>query len=499
MQFITKTIYLEYLNCSKNIWLKLHKPELAPMFELSDFAKSLTASGELVELWARKLFPNGVLISEFGQAAQKITEQYLKDKKPVIFQSTFIKDQFLVKNDVLEYDKDNDCWNLYEIKGTNTLDENSSEIDHVEDATFQYIVLSDLDIKMGRVYIIHLNKDYVRDDEINIADLFIKEEISDQVLERISSTRIKMSQAVECLYQDDEKVPECSCLYQGRSKHCATFSYSHPEVPQYSVHDLSRIGNSKKRLAELIDSGILNINDIPEEFKLSDNQKNQVDVYKNQRAIIDSLAIKKELDSLVYPLYFFDYETYPSAIPLFKGFKPFQHIPFQFSLHVLNSPGAELEHFEYLHLEATDPSENIINYLKKTIGQVGSVIVWSKKFEKGRNEELAERSPDNNVFLNNLNERIYDLMEIFQKQMYVHPGFEGRVSIKKVLPVLVPELSYKNLEIQQGAAAMDAWFKNIFNSKSEEEKKKTAKNLLTYCSLDTYAMYAIWKVLMKIK
>ncbi len=499
MKFITKTIYLQFVSCAKNAWLQLNKPELKVMFELSDFERSLVAKGNLVESWARKLFIDGILISEFGGEAHEITKRYLNEKKRVIFQSTFIKNNFLARNDVLEYDSDNDCWNLYEIKGTNTLDENDNSVDHIEDAAFQFAVLSDIGVKIGRIYIIHLNKEYIRGDNILVNDLFIKEDISDKIKNRIEATELRMKIAVESLLQKDEGALECRCIYLGRSKHCSTFSYSHPEVPEYSIHDLSRIGRSKEKLTNLVDSQIFEISDIPDSIELTEIQKNQVSVHKTQKPIINLRAIKEELQSLIYPLYFLDYETYPSAIPLFKGFKPYQQIPFQFSLHVIKSPNADLEHFEYLHVEATDPSEQIIAKLKKMIGPEGSIIVWSKKFEKGINVQLAERSPENRVFLENLNERIYDLMEIFQKQSFVHPGFKGRVSIKNVLPVLVPGITYKDLEIQEGGAAMEAWYDMIFNDKSFAEKQKTAKHLLKYCCLDTYAMYLIWKELTDIK
>jgi len=495
MRLITKTTYLQFCSCAKNAWLQLNKPELKGMFELSDFDKSLVAKGNLVESWARKLFPKGVLISEFGESACNITNSYLKERKPVIFQSTFISDKFLVRNDVLEYDADNDCWNLYEIKGTNTLDENENSVDHIEDATFQVIVLRDAGVKLGQIYLIHLNKEYIRGDEINVTDLFIKENISEQVNNRLESTKVKMQMASEALFQKDENALECQCIYLGRSNHCSTFSYSYPDVPEYSIHDLSRIGTSKKKLVELVDSKIYNIAEVPDDMELTDIQQNQKDVYVSQTPIVDLQSIKSELESLVYPLYFLDYETYPPAIPLFKGFKPYQQIPFQFSLHVLQSPNAELEHFEYLHTENTDPSKSVIAKLKEYIGPKGSVIVWSKRFEKSINSQLAERHPEDAIFLEDINERIYDLMEIFQKQLFVHPGFKGKVSIKKVLPILAPKLSYKDLEIQEGSAAMEAWYEMVFGDKSLEEQQTVASNLLKYCCLDTYAMYVIWKEL----
>jgi len=498
MQLITKTTYLQFASCPKNAWLQLNKPELKAMFELSDFDKSLVAKGNLVESWARKLFPGGILISEYGESAHRITKQYLKEKTKVIFQSTFINDKFLARNDALEYDADKDCWNLYEIKGTNTLDENEDSVDHIEDATFQVVMLKDAGVKLGRVYLIHLNKEYIRGDEIDVSDLFVKEDISKQVDNRLESTKARMEQAAKLLFHEDENALECQCVYLGRSNHCSTFSYSHPYVPEYSVHDLSRIGSGKKKLAELIDSKIYEIAEIPDGIKLSDIQQNQKDVHVTQTPIIDLHSIKSELESLTYPLYFLDYETYPPAIPLFKGFKPYQQIPFQFSLHLLKSPDAELEHFEYLHTENSDPSKSVIAKLKEFIGQKGSVIVWSKRFEKSINAQLAERHQEDAEFLGDINDRIYDLMEIFQKQLYVHPGFKGKVSIKKVLPVLAPALSYKNLEIKEGGAAMEAWYDMVFGDKTPEEQKITATNLLTYCCLDTYAMYVIWKELTNI-
>jgi len=498
MRFITKTLYLRYISCAKDAWLQINKPELKELFELSDFDKSLVAKGNLVESWARKLFPGGILVEEFGEEGHEVTGRYLNEKKQVIFQSTFTHDKFLVRNDVLEYDDIMDCWNIYEIKGTNTLDENENCIDHIEDASFQCVVLGNIGVKIGRVFLVHLNKEYVRGEEIDVQNLFVSEDITDKVNDRMEVTRQRMELAANALFQADESDLECKCIYHGRSNHCTTFSYSHPHVPEYSVHDLSRIGSSKKKLASLIEAQIFDIKDIPESFVLTQVQENQVNVHKHQKTIIDLKAIENELQSLIYPLYFLDYETYPAAIPLFKGFKPYQQTPFQFSLHVLSAPNGELEHYEYLHMEATDPTEHIIAKLKEMIGPKGSIIVWSKRFEKGINAHLAERSPKDKEFLEDVNNRIYDLMEIFQKQFYVHPGFKGRVRIKKVLPVMVPELSYKVLEIQEGGAAMEAWFEMIFNCKSDTEKQKVAENLLKYCCLDTYAMYAIWKKLMEI-
>jgi hypothetical protein len=498
--FIDKTTYLAYCQCPKNAWLKVNKPELHGLFELSEFEKSLSIMGHEVEMMAQKLFPNGVLIKSFekdavGKDAADVTRQHIDHKTPVLFQPTFVFDGFLARSDILTYDAISDSWNLYEIKASNSL-KDTNEVDFIEDACFQAVIIRNLGIKLAKIFIIHLNKEYVRGDELDIKQLFITEDITKQVLEKERETWKKMNQAKKDIFEKSEQELTCQCIYAGRSAHCTTFAYSHPEVPAYSVHDLARIGSSKKTLRLLIDDGIYDLNDIPPDFHLTEIQSNQLAVYQTNQPIIDLGAIKKELKDLQYPLYFLDYETYASAIPLFKGFHPFQHIPFQFSLHVINGPSDETDNFEYLHQDNSDPSDMIIGELRSLIGPKGSIIVWNKSFEQSINAQLAERNPRHKEFLDDINGRIYDLMDIFKKQFYVHPDFHGKTSIKKILPVLVPESSYKDLEIREGATASQKWYEMIFGDLVPTEKEKILKDLMDYCGQDTYAMYVIWKFLM---
>jgi len=200
---------------------------------------------------------------------------------------------------------------------------------------------------------------------------------------------------------------------------------------------------------------------------------------------------------LEYPLYFLDYETYPAAIPVFDGCFPYQQVTFQYSLHIQKEPGGPLIHKEYLHTEATSPLRSIAASLRKDIGDSGSVIVWNQSFEGGRNNELANALPEMEDFLFGLNVRFFDLMKIFSNQFYVHKAFKGKTSIKKVLPVLCPELSYDGLGIRDGGAACNAWKMMIFDDISPDQKQLVAQDLLAYCKLDTYAMVAILSVLQK--
>ncbi len=489
-KFVHKTIYREYLACPKNAWLRLHKKDvLQDFFALSAFEQGILDKGNLAESWAQQLFPQAILIDKHGNDAALLTQSHIEQKTPILFQATFYHDKFLVRNDVLEYNATSGKWKLYEIKGKNSLEETSDENDHIEDATFQAIVLQEKGIELEDIFIIHLNKDYVRIHDIDINELFIISNITDKVKEREPRTRIRMQQAKIDLLQNEQEALACNCIYKGRSTHCKSFGYSHAYVPAVSVHDIARI--NQKKLTPLINANILNIDDIPDNFELTDIQKNQVNAYKFKKLIFDSIAIKHELDKLVYPLYFLDYESYSSPIPLFNGFTPYQQLPFQFSLYVLTDTDSEPAHYEYLHEFNSDPSEIIIKKLMDLIGHVGSIIVWHKSFEQMINNGLGERHPEYEAFLQNLNNRFFDLEEIFKKQHYVAAGFNGKTSIKNILPVLVPELSYATLGIQDGGAASEKWFAMLGATLTETEKNEIANNLRQYCQLDTYAMYKI--------
>jgi hypothetical protein len=234
---------------------------------------------------------------------------------------------------------------------------------------------------------------------------------------------------------------------------------------------------------------------VPDDVKLGEAQANQVRVHKSVRPIINHEAIGSALSEYTYPLYFFDYETYGATIPAFDGFSPYQRIPFQFSLHVLRRAGEPLEHFEFLQEECSDPTRRVAKLLGEHIDPRGSVVVWYAPFERGVNEEIAKRRTEYAHLMERINRQIVDLREIFSKQYYVHPDFRGSTSIKAVLPVLCPELSFERLVIREGATASKQWWEMVSGNGDPKKRREIADALRAYCKLDTYAMYAIWRVL----
>ncbi len=427
------------------------------------------------------------------------TKKLIKSKTPVIYQPVFETDLYKVICDILVWNKDTKLYDLYEVKASNS-GENKKTNDelYTYDIAFQYLVLKSLNIPLGRLYLLRLNAEYVRGVDLELVELFSKEDFTEKVMEVAESLKEEMKIAQEFISQKKEPHGSCKCITRGRSAHCTTFSYSNPQVPEYSVHDISRIGQSKKKLAELIDSGIFSIEDVPEDFKLSEKQRNQVTATQTGKTFIDKKEINDFLDAIPHPISFLDYETFAAAIPRFIGYSSFNQIPFQFSLHIVEKHGKEPSHAEFIFTENKNPDEAFISALKKYLPENGHVMVWHKSFEMGRNKDLIERNPEHKAFLENLNSRIVDLEEIFLNQHFIHPKFKGKTSIKYILPVLAPDLSYKTLDIQEGGTASNTWNEIVLGKHTQKEVFKKIEHLKTYCKLDTHAMYAIWKYLKEI-
>ena len=499
MKHLSKTNYLIYQNCEKNAWLKIHKPDVYFKYPTSAFEEGLIETGNEVDKLAQDLYPNGVLVE--NRKDFDYTKKLVEEKTPVIYQPVFQTDKYQIACDIIVWDEETQSYDIHEVKASNSGDPKKKKRKndlYIKDLAFQYITMKEVGLPIGKLFLRRLNPDYTRQGELDINEFFTKEDFTKSVLEKEEFIKEEMLLAYNYLKQENEPSGNCSCITKGRNAHCTTFAYSNPNVPSYSVHDITRIGLSKRKLEDLIDSGIFNILDVPDEFKLSEKQENQIRVAKQKTEIIDREGIQDFLDTIKYPIAFFDYETFPSAIPRFEGYHPYNQIPFQFSVHILEKPGGELKHKEFIYTESGNPDLPLIKALQDLIPNKGSVIVWYKSFEMTRNKELGERNPEYKNFLQNLNDRIIDLEDPFKAQFYVLPEFKGKTSIKYILPALAPELSYKNMNIQEGATASNTWNKISLGELTKEEAEKQTENLLRYCELDTYAMVRILEVLEKI-
>lgn len=489
---ITKTDYLEYTFCKKNLWLKKHKPNLFDGVELSDFEKKIIEEGNLADEEARHLFPKGVLVDEHGKEAVLDTRMYLEKNQEVIFQATFSEDVFFIRADIMVYDAERGGYELYEVKASNDVKRKAPN-NYINDLAFQKTVIEKAGVNIIKSGVIHLSREYRKVGKINYHELFVVVDLTIEVSEAQDGVKQQMEDIKEYLGMKEQR--GCECLYRGRNAHCTTFKYSNPDVPEYSVHDINRIGASKKILTDWIDRGIYSLDDIDNPEVLKNNKKIQFDAYLLGRPIIDSLEIKNMLGELSFPLQFFDYEGFVSAIPISDGFGAYEQIPFQYSLHIMQEDGS-VEHKEFLITDLKDDlTRPLVERMKEDIDPGGTVIAWYSTYEKQRNSKLAELHPGYADFLNQINEKMFDLMTVFSNGSYVDPKFKGSASIKKVLPVIVPELSYSNMNISKGDQASERWERMIATDTPKEEKEKIARDLLNYCELDTLAMVRIYEFL----
>lgn len=483
---ITKTDFMTFRNCASDFWMKKNNPQLFENVKPSDFERQLIEQGYEVELLAQLLFPEGV---DAKNMKQQELAFFLGSANTILFQPTFAAANLQARVDILKVVEDG--LHIYEVKGSTSKDKPKE--DYLWDVGFQKEVMERAGHKVSNVFLIELNKEFIKDGPINPNDILTIKDITQEIIDNHIEVKMEIANALNRL-SDQTPPTSCDCYYKIRKNHCHSFTHFYT-LPDYSVHDITRI--SKTKIEKFHSAGVESIDDITQYDLLTAIQLNQVTTHHNDEVIIRHEDIQKALAQLAYPLYFLDYETYPTAIPVFDGCFPYQQVTFQYSLHIQNEPGGPLIHKEFLHMEATSPLNDLAASLRKDIGDHGSIIVWSESFEGGRNNELATACPEIGDFLMGLNARRFDLMKIFSNQLYVHKAFKGKTSIKKVLPVLCPELSYDGLGIKEGGAASNAWRSMIFDDISHEQKELIAQDLLAYCKLDTFAMVAILSVLQK--
>jgi hypothetical protein len=491
---LSKTNYLVYRDCGHNAWVKVHKPEIYHAEPLSVFDQAIIETGNDVDVRARALFPGGVLIRR-GDAAG--TAELVAARTPVLYQPVFETERYTTACDILVWNDALGTYDLYEVKASTSGEDRRAKDDlYAHDIAFQALVMQACGVPPGRLHLVRLNGSYVSDGTLDIDQLFTREDFTERASALFDSVRVGMDAAQELVSLAAMPAAPCTCIYKGRSSQCTSFDFINPHVPDYSVHDLTRIGASPRKLRALVDAGVLDVRDVPADFELTLPQRHQVDAVKRREPFVDVAALDAFLGTLSYPIAFLDYETFPCALPRFAGYAPFNHVPFQFSLHTVASPGADAVHQEFLFTEATCPDQPFIAALKAALPAEGSIVAWNKPFEKGINAKLAERHPVEAAALTSINARVIDLMDVFSDQMVVHPGFRGKTSIKWVLPALVPALSYKGLAIQEGGTASETWNAIVTGELEGPEAEAARRNLLAYCGLDSLAMVEIWRALL---
>jgi len=483
---LSKSQFIRGPKCHKSLWLYKNRPELRERPDSSQ--EALFDTGYQVGDMAKALFPNGVEIefdaSNFEGMEQK-TRELMDSGEKTIYEATFKKDGMFAMADILHRGKNG--WEIYEVKASTSVKDY-----HELDATFQYVLLKNCGLDISKVGIVHIDNSYVREDRLEVEKLFNITDITDKVLDLQSSVEYELEQIKSMLDDEEPNIDIgswCSKYYGcDFGAHC----WSH--IPQKSVFNLYRLNSDKK--FELYYKGITNLKDIPTEYPLTQLHKLQVEAKEH----INKEVIRAFLDSLTYPLSYFDFETFSDGVPRFKGQRPYTQIPFQYSLHIDYGDG-NLEHREFLAKEGEDPREEIAEAMLRDIPKSGSIVAYNQGFEIGRINELAEFLPHLKEELHSLNNRFVDLIVPFRRLGYYHPEFNGSFSIKSVLPAMFPndpELSYKALNIQDGGSA-SAIYGSLHLLKDKTKIETIRQDLLAYCKLDTIAMVKIVERLKRVE
>jgi hypothetical protein len=483
---LSKSQYLRGLQCHKSLWLHNFRPDLRGL--ASPGAQHIFDQGHEVGLLAHQRFPGGVLIEADHQhipEALQQTEAALKAGATILFEAAFMHDGVLVRPDVLV--KAGARWDLIEVKSSTEVKEV-----YLPDVAIQRYVLDGAGLPVRKASLMHVDNRYVRQGAIDPERFFTLADLTRATAPVLAQASANLA-GMRAVLAGSE-IPDIAIGAQCRAPYdCDFMDFCWKHVPDYSVYNLKRAAFDK--INELRGRGVMRIEDIPADFALSDAQEIQVRVAKSGEPHIDGPAIKKCLDQLVYPLFYLDFETVNPAIPPYDGMRPFQALPFQASLHVQDKPGEEPGHLEYLGDPKSDPRPGLVEFLVKSIGPKGSVVVYNAGFEGGRLGELAEAFPKEAKPLLAIKKRLWDLIIPFRGNHFVHPEMRGSASMKAVLPALVPGMSYDGLAISNGEMAFLAYEAMMAGKMSASQMKKTMAALREYCGQDTLGMVEILKVL----
>jgi hypothetical protein len=474
---ISKSKYLAGLQCPKLLW---HHYSARDAFPPIDAAKqAIFDIGHDVGDLAKGLYPGGTEVSWNRNLAKTIaeTQKLLLQRNP-IYEASFEVDGCYCRADIM-VPKGGDAWDLYEVKSATKVKDIN-----IADVAFQTHVIERSGITLDRLFLVHIDNSYVRQGDIDPERLFHTEDVTSQARALQSEVESKVAAMHGTIAGDCPNTPigeQCSEPYD-----CDLWDQCSKFLPKFDVGQLYRA--RKNKVFELIAKGITDLEHVPTS-NLSPDQIVQQQVVQSGQIHVEPEPIRAWLDGLEYPLHCFDFETMNPAVPLFDGTRPYQQIPFQFSLHILEKEGAVPHHVEFLTESPGDPRPALLDALN-AIGPTGTILAYNMGFERRILRELSECFPAHNAFLSNLDGRFQDLMTPFNSFWYYNADQRGSCSLKYVLPVMTGT-TYEGMEISEGGQAMREYVRVVYGDVSTEDKERVLGALGEYCQQDTKALLDI--------
>ena len=484
---LSKTRFGAGLQCHKRLFLESYSPGLADPIDPGQQAifDSGTAVGEL----ARERIPGGCLIKEehylHTQAVAKTIEALSDRSVPAIYEAAFTFDGIRIRVDILARRR-GDVFDLVEVKSSTGVHEQ-----HIPDVAIQLYVMEGAGIKVRRAFLLHIERDYVYEGgPYDVSRLFHLEDVTAGAREFIQSAAPAALAGMRQALGQDEPPPIDIGRHCTRPYRCAFYEYCREGAPDHHIEQLPRA--SAGLLDRLAEAGIRDIGDVPAAFPGLSELQQRVRQCVSSGQIYVEPGLKAALNGVTYPVHFLDFETFSPALPTYPGTRPYQVIPFQWSLHVRDGSG-ELCHQAFLADGGDDPRERFTTSLLDAVGSEGTIVAYSG-YEQSTIRQLAADHPTYAERLLGLDDRFLDLLEVIRAHYY-HPNFHGSYSIKAVLPAVVPDAGYQDLEIQDGNQASLTFTQMMSAEMQDDERKRLRKALLAYCRRDTEAMVWIFDAL----
>jgi len=477
-QLLSKTKYITGLQCPRLIWIQIHEPEKIP--ETDPVTQHIFNQGHLVGELAKRLFPEGIDISTedfMGNIAS--TMDLLKERKP-LFEAGVLAGKLYSRVDILSPTGE-EGWDIVEVKSSTSVKDV-----HINDVAFQRYCCNQSGLNVRKCYLALINNQYVKNGEIDPEGLLNIHDVTDQVEEASMGIQDKINGILEVINQ--ETCPEMIIGPNCRDPYECPLTDCWDSLPEHNIFTLYYGG---KKSFEMYSSGIVTVGEIPDGYKLNDKQRIQRACVASGEPHVDREAIHGFLSSLEYPLYYLDFETIGPAVPLFDGVRPYQNIPFQFSLHVVKDQFSQPEHFSFLANGTDDPRPALLSELQKALGNSGSIIAYNKGFEEGILRDLAQAFPKYSNWVAQVCDRLVDLLLPFSSFYYYHPSQKGTASLKAVLPAITGR-GYDDLDITDGQVASVTFLAATYGEMPEEDRTKVMGDLEQYCGRDTEGM--IWIV-----
>jgi len=479
---LSKSTFIKGCQCLKSLYLLKHFPELKE--DASEEQQATFQIGHSVGDLARQLFPEGKDAS--ARRDEKFsnwlsdTQAFINQGDTNIYEAAFMVNKVFSAIDILVKRKGK--WYAYEVKASTEVKDYP-----ILDASLQYYVITNSGIDLADIFIVHINNEYVRKGDLDVSKLFTEVSVKKQAIENQDMVKKNIADFKRALSLDSvPKIdigPHCSDPFEcDFTNHC----WSH--IKKNSVFEIGGLRSDKK--FKLYNDGIIYFKDLQEDAPLSERQWLQVNSKLKGTTNIDKKNIREFLETLSYPLYFLDFETINPSVPLYENTRPYQKIPFQFSLHGKKNKNSKAYHAEFLADEKIDPRIPFIEKLLEFTAMPGDILVYNQSFEIGIMQSLAEAFPKYRKELNERIGRVKDLMIPFRDMSYYTPAMNGSYSIKAVLPALVPELTYSDLAISDGGQASNDYLSMVLAQFTGDREEKR-KELREYCKLDTYAMVRI--------